>query len=106
MSYTTGTQSTVLLMYIQMEQCLKRRHIYSKRWKIILRGGKQSKKRMTIAAFVATDGSKHCNPVIIWRSQLPRYFRKSAVPTRPAALYYFANAKSWITTEIMERILG
>ena len=29
------------------------------------RGGKQSK-RMSRAVFVAADGSKPCNPVVIW----------------------------------------
>ena len=70
------------------------------------RGGKQSKKRMTIAAFVAGDGSKPFDPVAIWRSQLPHCLRKLTVPTGPAGLHYFANAKSWTNTELMEQILG
>ena len=70
------------------------------------RGGKQSKKRMTIAVFVAADSSKPCNPLAIWQNQLPRCFRKLTVPICPAGLHYFANAKSWMNTEIMEHILG
>ena len=70
------------------------------------RGGKQSKKRVTIAVFVAADGSKPCNPVVICRSELSRCFRKLNLPTRPAGLSYFANAKPWVNTEIMENILS
>ena len=70
------------------------------------RGGKQSKKRVTIAVFVAADGSKPCNPVVIYRSELSRFFRKLTLPTRPAGLSYFANAKTWVNTEIMENILS
>ena len=70
------------------------------------KGGKKSKKRMTVAVFVAADGSKPCDPVVIWRSKVPRCFRKLISETRPAGLHYFSNAKSWMTTEIMEVILG
>ena len=58
------------------------------------RSGKKSKKRMTTAVFVAASGSKLCNTAVIWRSQLPRRFRKLTVPTRPFGLYCFTNAKS------------
>ena len=57
------------------------------------RSEKQSKKSMTIAVFVAASGSKPCNPVVIWRSQLPRRFRKLTVPTRPFEFYYLTNPK-------------
>lgn len=71
-----------------------------------LRAGKQIKKCMTLAIFVAADGSKPCNPVVIYRSELSRCFRKLNLPTRPAGLSYFANAKPWVNTEIMENILS
>ena len=35
-----------------------------------LRAGKQIKKCMTVAIFVAADGSKPCNPVVILQKQL------------------------------------
>ena len=66
------------------------------------RGGKQSKKRMTIAVLVAEDGSKPCNPVV---SELLRCFRKLTVATYPAGLHYFASTKSWMNAEIMEHII-
>ena len=40
------------------------------------RGGKQSKKRCTVALFVAANGSKVCDPIVIWRSKKPRCFKK------------------------------
>ena len=61
---------------------------------------------MTIVDFEAADSEKSCNPVVIWQSQLQHCFRKLTVPTRPAGLHYFASAKSWMNTEIMEHILG
>ena len=70
------------------------------------KGGKKSKKRMTVAVFVAADGSKPCDPVVIWRSKVPCCFRKLVSKTGPAGLNYFSNAKSGMTTEIMEVILG
>ena len=70
------------------------------------RGGEQSKKRMAITVFVAADVSKPCDPVVVLRRQLLRLFRKLTVPTHPAGLHYFANAKSWMNIEIMKHILG
>ena len=76
-----------------------------------LRAGKQIKKCMTVAIFVAADGSKPCNPVVILQKQLfytwkVNWFWKLTVPTHAAGLYCFANEKSWMNTEIMEHILG
>ena len=70
------------------------------------RGGKQRKKRMTVVVFVAANGSKPCNPVTILRSKFPRCFRKFVVPTPPVGLHWFANAKSWMATEVMKCFLG
>ena len=40
------------------------------------KGGKQSKKRRTVALFVAANGSKVCGPIVVWRSKKPRCFKK------------------------------
>ena len=66
------------------------------------RGGKQSKKRMTIAVLVAEDGSKPCNPLV---SELLCCVRKLTVATHPVGLHYFASTKSWMNAEIMEHII-
>ena len=39
-------------------------------------GGKQSKKRCNVALFVAANGSKVCDPIVVWRSKKPRCFKK------------------------------
>ena len=70
------------------------------------KGGKKSKKRVTVAVFVAVDGSKAYDPVVTWPSKVPHCFRKLISKTLPAGLHYFSNAKSWMTTDIMEVILG
>ena len=65
------------------------------------RGGKQSKKRCTVALFVAANGSKVCNPIAVWRSKKPRCFKKLKNIYRPHGVHYFANAKAWMTPGIM-----
>ena len=69
------------------------------------RGGKQSKKRRTVALFVAANGSKVCDPIVVWRSKKPRCFKKSKNIYHLHGVHYFGNAKAWITTEIMQEIL-
>lgn len=69
------------------------------------RGGKQSKKRCTVALFVAADGSKVCDPIVIWRYKNPRCFKTLKNKFRPNGVYYFGNKKAWMTTEIMKEIL-
>ena len=69
------------------------------------RGGKQSKKRCTVALFVAANGSKVCDPILVWRSKIPRCFKKLKNIYRPHGVHYFANAKAWMTTEIMQELL-
>ena len=65
------------------------------------RGGKQSKKRCTVALFVAANGSNVCNPIAVWRSKKPRCFKKLKNIYRPHGVHYFANAKAWMTPGIM-----
>ena len=69
------------------------------------RGGKQSKKRCTFALFVAANGSKVCDPIVAWRSKKPRCFKKFKNIYRPHGVHYFAIAKAWMTTEIMQDVL-
>ena len=69
------------------------------------RGGKQSKKRCTVALFVATNGSKVCDLIVVWRSKKPRCFEKLRNIYHPHGVNYFANAKAWMTTEIIQEVL-
>ena len=57
------------------------------------RDGKRSKKRCTVALFVAANGSTVCDPIVIWRSKKPRCFKKLKNFYRPPGVHYFANAK-------------
>lgn len=66
------------------------------------KGGKKSKKRVTVAFFVSAAGTKE-KPIVIWKSENPRClkrFNKADLPVN-----YFSQKKSWMTGAIMEAIL-
>ena len=65
------------------------------------KGGKKSKQSLTAAFFVAADGSKISEPVVIWKSKSPRCFKNIQGKTRPRMVYYFSNEKVWMRTELM-----
>ena len=67
--------------------------------------GKKSKQRLTAAFFVAADGSKISEPVVIWKSKSPRCFKNIQDKTRPSMVDYFSNEKAWMRTELMEDVL-
>ena len=69
------------------------------------KGGKKSKQRITVAFFVNADGEKVGKPVVIWRSKTPRCFRLASAADKLSKVMYFADQKSWIQVEIMEKIL-
>ena len=51
------------------------------------RGGKQSKKRCTVTLFVAANGSKVCDPTVVWRSKKPRCFKNLTNISRPHGVH-------------------
>ena len=59
------------------------------------RGGKQSEKRCTIALFVDANGSKVCDPIVVWRSRKSHCFKILTNISRPHGVHYFQNAKAW-----------
>ena len=69
------------------------------------RSGKQCKKRCTVALFVAVNGSKVSDPIVVSRSKNLCCFKKLKNIYRPHGVPYFVNAKSWLTTEIMLEVL-
>ena len=71
-----------------------------------VRGGKKSKQLLTVAFFVNAGGEKVGQPIVIWKSKLPRCFMKFQDPSRPAKIQYFSNPKSWMTSEVMEAVLA
>ena len=64
-------------------------------------GGKHSKVRKTVAFIVSATGGKVTEPIVIWKSKIPRCFRYLEDKGRPANLHYFSNEKSWMNTDIM-----
>ena len=70
------------------------------------KGGKKSKQRFTNAFFVSAAGQKIEEPIDIWKSKLPRYFKGLRDPSRPRNVHYFSNSKSWMTLEISETVLS
>ena len=70
------------------------------------RGGNRSKKLCAVALFVAANGSKVCDPIFVWRSKKPRYFKKLKNIYCPYGVHYFANTKVWMTTETMQKVLN
>ena len=66
-------------------------------------GGKKSKKRVTVAFFVSASGWKDPKPIIIWKSENPRCFKKCNKSDLPVT--YFSQKKAWMTGEIMNDIL-
>ena len=70
------------------------------------KGGKKSKQQLTVSFFVHAAGEKVDQPIVIWKSKLPRYFAKLQDPSRPANVHYFSNPKSWMTSEAMEAVLA
>ena len=69
------------------------------------KGGKKSKQRLTVAFFINAAGEKVDQPVVIWRSKVPRCFRKLKDTSRPFDVHYYSNPKSWMTSEVMEAVL-
>ena len=56
--------------------------------------------------FVNAAGEKVDQPIIIWKSHLPWYFKKLQDTWHPANVHYFWNPKSWITSQVMEVVLA
>ena len=67
------------------------------------KGGKKCKQRVTVAFFVNAAGGKEGKPIVIWKSDNPRCFKhvdKSHLPVD-----YYSQPKSWMTGDIMHKIL-
>ena len=70
------------------------------------KGGKKTKQRLTVTFFVNAVGERVDQPIVIWKSQLPRCFKKLKDTSRPVNVHYFSNPKSWMTSEVMEAVLA
>ena len=65
-------------------------------------GGKKSKYRITIAFIVSAAGKKE-KPVVIWKYENPRCFKRFDKNLLPVS--YYSQLKAWMNGEIMELIL-
>ena len=55
------------------------------------KGGEKLKQRLTAAFFVNAPGEKVDQPIVIWKSKLPRCFKKLQDPSRPANSRFFES---------------
>ena len=69
------------------------------------KGGKKSKLRFTIVFFVNDAGEKVDEPVVMWKSKKPRYFKRLSDKSRPADVHNFSNTKSSMTSDVMQAVL-
>ena len=51
-------------------------------------------------------GERVSQPIAIWKSKLPRCFKKLQDPSGLAYVYFFSNPKSWMQSETMEAVLA
>ena len=63
-------------------------------------GGKQSKRRITIAFFVSASGKTELKPIVSENPRCLKRFNKAALPVT-----YFSQMKAWMTGEILDTIL-
>ena len=70
---------------------------------VVCRGIKSSKVHLTIAFFVNAAGEKQI-PVVIWKYEKPRCFKKIDKSQLP--VQYFHQSNAWMTRDIMHEILS
>ena len=70
----------------------------------VSKGGKKSKRRVTIAFIVNGAGGSESLPIVIWHTKNPRCFNSVSRESFPAI--YYNQAKSWMIGEILHGILG
>ena len=78
--------------------------------KALAQKGKKSKggkkfKRIIVAFFVSADGEKVGKPIVIWWSKTPSCFQLASATDKLSEVMYFADSKSWMQVEIMEKLL-
>ena len=60
---------------------------------------------MTVAFFVSADGGKVYKPIVIWKSKKTRCFKRTNAASKLQQVSYFADAKSWMQNDLMEKVL-
>lgn len=67
------------------------------------KGGKKSKLRLTIAFIVNALGESESLPIVIWKSENPRCFKKVKKAQLP--VQYYSQKKSWMNGDILSKVL-
>ena len=68
-------------------------------------GGKRSKQRMTVVFFVSADGGKVDKPIVNWKNKKPGCFKRTNAASKRKQVSYFADAKSWMQNDKIEKVL-
>ena len=68
------------------------------------KGGKQSKQRITVTFIVNAAGASEAKPIVIWKSDKPRCFKKVNKSQLP--VQYFSQKKAWMTGDILDQVLS
>lgn len=66
------------------------------------KGGKKSKLKFTIAFLVNAAGEKE-TPIVIWKSERPRCFKRFDINSLPVKYYH--QKKAWMTGAILDSYL-
>ena len=59
---------------------------------------------MIVAFFGSANGGKIDKSIFIWNSKKPRCFKRTNAASKLKQVSYFADAKSWIQIDIMEKV--
>ena len=71
---------------------------------MLCKGGKSYKQRVTVAYSVnAAGGKEGIKPIVVWTSENPRCLK--GVDKRCLPVSFYSQAKSWMTRDIMHRVL-
>ena len=68
------------------------------------KGGKQSKQWITVTFIVNAAGASESKPIVIWKSDKPRCFKKVNKSQLP--VQYFSQKKAWMTGGILDQVLS
>ena len=60
---------------------------------------------MAVAFFVSADGGKVDKLIVIWKTKKPRCFKRTNAASKLKQVSYFADAKSWMQIDIIEKVL-
>ena len=58
-----------------------------------------------MAFFVNAAGEKMDEPVVIWKSKMPRFFKRLSGKSRPADTHYFSKPNLWMASDVIQAVL-